>query len=158
MPGGRYATGMGERTTEDRPDAARPEEVVAAFLAGVTPADLGTAMDRYAAPDLRFHNVGLPTIRSAAAATRVLRAYFRLGTGFAIRTHHLAADGPVVLTDRTDILFVGRAQAVFKVSGTFEVRDGRITMWRDHFDATSVAAAHLGAFLRAGAGVLRSRR
>ncbi len=152
----RYAPGMGESGAENGPHAARPLEVVAAFLAGITPADIGTAMDRYAAPDLRFHNVGMPTIGSAATATRVLRAYFRLGTGFVIRTHHLAADGPVVLTDRTDVLFVGRTEAAFHVSGTFEVHDGRITVWRDHFDAASVAAAHLGAFFRAGAGALTS--
>jgi limonene-1,2-epoxide hydrolase len=154
----RYAPEMVEPGAQDGPDPARPVDVVASFLAGVTPADLPTAMARYAAPDLRFHNVGLPTIRSAATATRVLRANFRLGTGFVIRTHHLAADGPVVLTDRTDVLLVGRTEAAFHVSGTFEVRDGRITVWRDHFDAASVAAAHVAAFLRAGAGALRSSR
>jgi limonene-1,2-epoxide hydrolase len=48
--------------------------------------------------------------------------------------HHIASNGPVVLTERTDVLGVGPVSASFWVCGTFEVHDGRITVWRDRFD------------------------
>ena len=38
-----------------------------------------------------------------------------------------------VLTDRTDVLRKGKWETSFWVRGTFEVRDGRITLWDDAF-------------------------
>ena len=47
--------------------------------------------------------------------------------------HHIAADGDVVLTDRTDILIFGPVRIAFWVTGTFALREGRIVLWHDHF-------------------------
>ena len=50
-----------------------------------------------------------------------------------ITIHHAAATGDVVLTDRTDVLRKGKWETSFWVRGTFEVRDGKITLWDDAF-------------------------
>ena len=48
---------------------------------------------------------------------------------------HLAADGPVVLTERLDrFTWPTGDVAELPVMGTFEVHDGKITQWRDYFD------------------------
>ena len=53
----------------------------------------------------------------------------------------MAADGNTVLTERTDALIFGRVRLNFWVCGVFEVRDGRITLWRDYFDLFDMTKA-----------------
>ena len=52
-----------------------------------------------------------------------------------MKIHRIATDGNAVLTERTDALIFGPVRLQFWVCGTFEVRGGRITVWRDYFDA-----------------------
>jgi limonene-1,2-epoxide hydrolase len=54
-----------------------------------------------------------------------------------------------VLTERTDALMRNDFRAAFWVDGTFEVEDGRITVWRDRFDWATVVGAVLAAVPRA---------
>src|SRR5436305_6552646 len=91
------------------PSAA--QEVVQAFLANIR--DLEVAM-RYIADDIVYENMAafpLPTMRSRTAAKRFLAAAFKLGTDFKIEVHHIASDGPVVLTERTDMWMFGSVPA-----------------------------------------------
>lgn len=83
-------------------------------------------------PDLVWKNTTLPDIRGGLAR-KILRGLDRDVFGFEVRMHHIAANGDIVLTDRTDVLRVGRVRVAFWVAGTFEVRDGRIVLWDDHF-------------------------
>ncbi|MGH3518225.1 MAG: limonene-1,2-epoxide hydrolase family protein [Haloechinothrix sp.] len=119
---------------------------VRAFLAALEDLDIDRAVS-HLAPDVVYQNVSLPAARGIAAVTRQLRWMAKYGTGFEARTHHIAADGPFVLTERTDVLEMGSWRAEFWVCGSFEVRDGRIVLWRDYFDWANV----LGAGVR-GAG------
>ncbi len=77
----------------------------------------------------------------------------RKGTGFAVQTHRLAVNGDTVMTERTDIIKVGPVHVGFWVCGTFQVRDGRIVLWRDYFDWADVARGGV----RGLAGVLVPR-
>jgi limonene-1,2-epoxide hydrolase len=63
--------------------------------------------------------------------------------GFKVYLHHVATDGDVVLTDRTDELNVGDYAARFWVYGRFVVRDGKIAVWRDSFDWLDVTIGSL---------------
>ncbi len=63
-----------------------------------------------------------------------MRGLQRYCTGFEARLHHIAAEDGVVLTERTDVIERGAYRPAFWVCGTFEVVDGRITVWRDRFD------------------------
>ena len=73
----------------------------------------------------------------------------RRGIGFEVRFHHLAVDGQVVLTDRTDVLTYRRFRMEFWVCGTFEVREGRIVVWDDHFSMTNFVGASVRGLVRA---------
>ena len=57
---------------------------------------------------------------------------------FEVKIHRIAADGNAVLTERTDALVFGPLRVQFWVCGTFEVHAGRITLWRDYFDAYDI--------------------
>lgn len=117
-------------------DAAstEPAGVVRALLEALEAGDI----DRVAsllAEDAVWINVTLPTVRGRRSIEQINRLCFhRLGMRFRVHFHHVAADGDTVLTDRSDALGIGRFEQRFWVKGTFEVRDGKVAVWRDSFD------------------------
>lgn len=117
-------------TTPVRTD---PREVVEAFLAAMAAGDADAA-EALIDEDILYVNVSLPPMRGASEVRKVLRALDKPWAGFGVCVHAIAAEGPVVLTERTDILELGPVHAQFWVWGRFEVVDGRITLWRDSFD------------------------
>ena len=101
-------------------------------------------------PDVEWRNSGWPTIRGRRVAA-MLRDMDRRGVGFEVEMHHLAAEGDVVLTERTDILGLGRWRTSFHVNGTFRVREGRVVLWDDHFSNLALVAGGI----RGLSGLLR---
>ncbi|MEU4316827.1 limonene-1,2-epoxide hydrolase family protein [Nocardia sp. NPDC024068] len=84
-------------------------------------------------PDIVWKNSTLPDVRGARRVGKLLRGLDGDQFGFSATMHHIAADGDIVLTDRTDFLRFGPVTIEFWVMGTFELRDGRIILWDDHF-------------------------
>lgn len=117
-----------------------PRTVVTDFLSAMDVLDIDLALS-FVAADIEYQNVPLPAARGYAAVEEQLRRVARICTGFEGRVHHLAVDGDVVLTERTDVLRIRSWEAEFWVFGTFQVRDGRIVLWRDYFDWATVFAA-----------------
>ncbi len=139
----------------DMADVDTPEiATVRAFLTALEEFDLDTAIG-LGDEDMVYHNVSLPAARGIGAVEKTLRAMTRYGTGFRAELVNIAGNGPVVLTERMDTLIVGRWESRFWVCGTFEVREGRIQLWRDYFDWANVAGASLAGAMRAIAGSLR---
>lgn len=132
-------------------------EVVETFLAHLERLDVDAAL-ALMSDDAVYQNVPLPPDRGKAAVGRTLRRMMAAGSGFAVVHHNIAANGPVVLTERTDILSVGKVDAAFWVCGTFEVHDGRITLWRDRFDWVDFTLAWVRGGAKAALAVARSRR
>lgn len=114
--------------------------VVRTFLEALERLDIDAAA-ALLHPDVVYQNVPLPPARGARAVERQLRGLARWGSAFEARVHNIAGDGAVVLTERTDVLARGRFRAEFWVCGTFEVRDGRIILWRDYFDYLNLLIA-----------------
>jgi limonene-1,2-epoxide hydrolase len=50
------------------------------------------------------------------------------------RVINIAANGPVVMTERVDVFTLPGKSFELPVMGTFEVSDGKINAWRDYFD------------------------
>lgn len=117
-----------------------PQAVVEAFLAALAAGDLTTAR-ALIDDDILYVNVGLPPVRGRRQMDRVFALLDRPGAGFEVYLHAVSADGPVVLTERTDVLLLGPVASQFWVWGRFEVHDGRITLWRDSFDYLDIARA-----------------
>ena len=108
-----------------------PEETVREFFRLLALPDARAAAELLD-PEVVWRNTGLPTITGRKVGGMLIDAEKR-GLTVDITIHHAAADGSVVLTDRTDVLGKGRWQTSFWVRGTFEVRDGKITLWDDAF-------------------------
>lgn len=137
-------------TTPSTPAHTLDVDVVAGFLQALQRSDLDAAL-ALVAEDLIYINVSLPTIHGRRGLDRVFRPLFKPGrAGFAVRMHHIATDGEVVLTDRTDQITLGRFRARFWVYGRFDIRDGQIAVWRDCFDWLDLSIA----IMRGLAGML----
>ena len=118
-----------QRTISSQIDNAHTVEV---FLAALQVQDIdaaGAVLDEH----LVYQNVGFPTIRGRARAMKLFRG-MEGRARFEVKTHRIAVNGSTVLTERTDALVFGRVRLQFWVCGVFEVKDGRITLWRDYFD------------------------
>jgi limonene-1,2-epoxide hydrolase len=117
-------------------------ETVRAFLKSLENRNLDGALALTSA-DVVYQNIPLPPARGAREFEKQMRFFEKLVDHFEARLNHIAADGPFVLTERTDVLERGGLRLAFWVCGTFEVRDGRITLWRDYFDWAAVSVAFL---------------
>ncbi|MEO5729152.1 MAG: limonene-1,2-epoxide hydrolase family protein [Byssovorax sp.] len=122
-------------------------ETVQGLLAALAASDLERALT-LVGDDLIYQNRPLPESRGKRAFERQMRAFFRYADRFEVETHSIAADGATVLTERTDAFVVRGARVSFWVYGTFEVRDGRVEVWRDAFDWMTLLARIGGALPR----------
>jgi limonene-1,2-epoxide hydrolase len=90
--------------------------------------------------DVIYQNVPFPADHGKAAVRRTFQAFGYFVTDFAVQMRHIASRGGVVLTDRVDVLTGPLLYLDLNVSGTFELRDGRIAVWRDYFDLATATA------------------
>lgn len=127
-----------------------PQAVTEAFLAALMESDLDGAI-ALLDDDVHYVNVGLPAIDGAEKVRRAFKGLAGPNVAFEAYLHAISADGPVVLTERTDVIAFGPVRLQFWVMGRFDVHDGRITLWRDGFDQwdiiRSVGRGLLGAVI-----------
>ncbi len=126
-----------QATNGDSALPSDPQAVVEAFLAALAAPD----MERSAAlidDAIDYVNVGLPAVHGRDEMAKVFALLDRPNAGFEVYLHSISADGPVVLTERTDVITIGGLRIQFWVWGRFDVHDGRITLWRDSFDFLDV--------------------
>ncbi len=130
---------------------SEPRDVVRAFLEHLSAGETEQA-NALLDPDVVWRNTRLPTVRGAKVA-ETLDLLTERGVGVQVELHHVAADGASVLTDRHDTLTWKDYGSRFHVDGTFEVRDGLITLWDDRFswgEATVASVVGLVQLLRGG--------
>ena len=73
--------------------------------------------------------------RIASAATLILVAY---GLSRVLGAVRELADDNLVMNERTDRFLVNGNWIELPVAGVFELRDGRIALWRDYFDLETI--------------------
>ncbi len=118
--------------TETSPETVENMRTVEGFLNALQEEDF-EAVDAALDDNLVYENVGLSRIRGGRRTAKMLRR-MEGRIGFEVKIHRIAADGAAVLTERTDALIIGPLRVQFWACGIFEVRDGRITLWRDYVD------------------------
>ncbi len=85
-----------------------------------------------------YQNVPMPADHGKAATINTLKNFMRIAAGFEVRMHSIAERDGNVLTERTDILSGPGVHLEFWVCGTFTVKNGKITQWKDYFDVLTV--------------------
>ncbi len=154
---------MAELTSSSAADAvdrhevsATPVLVVERFLDLLRLGKLDEAVG-ILATDVEYENVGLPTVHGRERVRRLFQGMSGGGGGFDVRIHAISADGPSVLTERTDILKFRQLRVQLWVCGRFDVRDEQIVLWRDYFDYVNFAVAMVRGILGVHLPGLRAR-
>lgn len=144
-------------TTRASSATSTAADTVRTFLEQLAAGDIDSACELLD-DDVRYINVSTPTIRGRHRVHRMMRAAMGLrGTGFEVYFHALSSDGDRVLTERTDVLIWGPVRVQIWVCGRFDVRDGRITLWKDYFDWVNATIALVRGLLGAVVPALRAK-
>ena len=84
--------------------------------------------------DVIYHNIPIEPAVGLEAALTFLDGFFAMFSETKVEILHLAVRDAVVLTERIDTLTMNGNAVPLPVMGTFELRDGKISAWRDYFD------------------------
>jgi limonene-1,2-epoxide hydrolase len=120
------------------------ERVVRDFCATFEKHD-AEALRPFFTDDVVYHNLPMDPAVGVDDAVAFIAGFFAMCESMVIETLHLAVRGNVVLTERVDTFTVGQIVAPLPVMGTFEIRDGKISAWRDYFDLAQITTALSGA-------------
>ncbi|MBB3038754.1 limonene-1,2-epoxide hydrolase family protein [Hoyosella altamirensis] len=135
-----------------------PFDVVREFVAALQEGDIEICLS-HLHEDVVFHPAPLPPVHGKAAVARQLQLLRLLARRISIQTHNIAANGGVVLTERTHTIELGPIPVDFWTWGTFELVDGKIALWRERFDIAELSfAAARGIAQAATALQIESRR
>jgi limonene-1,2-epoxide hydrolase len=137
-------------------DGLTPTRVVQRFMDLLRRGEVDQAVELLAV-DVRYENVGLPTVHGRERVRRLFRGMSGGGGGFDVRIHTISADGASVLTERTDVLKFRQLHVQLWVCGRFDVRDGKIVLWRDYFDYVNFTLAVMRGVLGVRLRALRAR-
>jgi len=78
------------------------------------------------------------TVHGPAGIRGVLEPFFSPTLENQFVWKHTAVEGATVFVERVDRHHLPDGWVELPVTGVFEVRDGRITIWRDYFDVTTI--------------------
>jgi limonene-1,2-epoxide hydrolase len=126
--------------------SADSEKVVRSFVASWTTKPIDEIV-AHLDDDVVFINMPDPKpIKGRKDAKTFLEPFFQkdpLIIPFSFKTDvkHLAANGADVLLDRVDTFVIAGKTWEIPVATYFEVKDGRITVWKDYFDEAQFQAA-----------------
>jgi limonene-1,2-epoxide hydrolase len=88
--------------------------------------------------DVVYHNIPMDPAVGINDAIGFIEGFFAMCESMVIETLHLAVRDNLVLTERVDTFTVGQVVASLPVMGIFEIRNGKISAWRDYFDLAQI--------------------
>jgi limonene-1,2-epoxide hydrolase len=88
--------------------------------------------------DAVYHNIPQEPVTGREDIANTIASFLRPGPpgieSIDFRVINIAANGPVVMTERVDVFKLPDKSFELPVMGTFEVSGGKINAWRDYFD------------------------
>src|SRR6266576_2525255 len=116
----------------------KPIDLVSRFCAGWAN-DLGAEdLAAFFTDDAVYYNIPFEPVTGRENIANTIASFIRPGPPgierIEFRVINIAADGPVVMTERVDVFTLPDKSFELPVMGTFEVSDGKIKAWRDYFD------------------------
>ena len=111
-----------------------PSEVVSALIDACQARDLDAAC-ALVTDDVVYDNVPIGVVHGPDGVRSVLSGgVMQAATEVEWVTHRQVADGSTVMNERTDRFLVDGRWVEIPIAAVFEVRDGRVALWRDYFD------------------------
>lgn len=115
-----------------------PLETVKAFMKAMEPLDYDTAV-QYVADTCEYTNPPpIGTVIGPLGVRAVLEPFFAPTSENEFMILRELAAGALVMLERLDRHRVGERWIELPVTGVYEVHDGKITYWRDYFDAATI--------------------
>ena len=116
----------------------KPIDLVSRFCAAWAN-DLGADdLAAFFTEDAVYHNIPQAPVTGREAIANTIDSFIRPGPpgieSIEFRVINIAANGPVVMTERVDVFTLSDRSFELPVMGTFEVNHGKIKAWRDYFD------------------------
>jgi limonene-1,2-epoxide hydrolase len=113
-----------------------PIETVNAFIAALEANDLDLACSMVT-DDCEYDNVPMIKVFGPDGIKGILGPMFAQCAEIEWIVHRQAESGQVVFNERLDRFKMPFGWIELPVNGVWEVRDGKISLWRDYFDAAS---------------------
>jgi limonene-1,2-epoxide hydrolase len=88
--------------------------------------------------DIEYQNMPLPPVNGKDAVRATLDMLLANAEGSEWVVHREVETGNVVMNERTDRFLIGGTWMELPVAGVFELRDGKIALWRDYFDLETI--------------------
>src|SRR5690242_39964 len=122
----------------------KPIELVRRFCAAWGNNMATAQLAAFFTDDAVYHNIPMAPVIGREAIAKNIGSFIRPGKAAGpgivpvesidFRIINIAANGPVVMTERVDVFKLPGKSFELPVMGTFEVKDGKISAWRDYFD------------------------
>ena len=126
-----------------RSEMESPIELVRRFCAAWGDNLSATELAAFFTDDAMYHNIPLAPVTGRKAIENNFATFIRPGAPgietLELRLVNIAANGPVVLTERVDRFTMPDKSFELPVMGTFEISGGKIKAWRDYFDMNQFA-------------------
>lgn len=109
------------------------EQIIRDFCAAWSRLD-AAELAGYFAEDGVYHNIPTGPVKGRATIQAFIAGFLKPWTAanFEIRT--LVAGPDVVIAERLDRITMGSKGVDLPCNGVFEMKDGKIQVWRDYFD------------------------
>lgn len=112
----------------------------AAFLDAMARKDYDAGLV-YVADDCLYENLPMGQATGPAGVRAVLEPFFAPVLENDLKVLRQAAEGPLVFLERLDRHRLADRWVELPVTGVFEVRDGKIAVWREYFDLATLMTA-----------------
>ena len=120
-----------------------PIEVVRRFCGAWSENKGVVELAEFFTDDAVYHNIPLEPVAGKANIASNFATVIRPGPpgveSIEFRVINIAANGPVVMTERVDVFKLSSKSFELPVMGIFEISDAKIKAWRDYFDANQFA-------------------
>lgn len=135
-----FSLGTAAETARADEATSSNEKVVRDFIAAWSQLDSGVLVD-YFTEDGTYHNMMLEPVSGREALIEFINGFLSNLRETQWDVIHLVAEGNLVMAERVDRTRIGDQSVALPCVGVFEMRDGKIHVWRDYFDLATYTKA-----------------
>jgi limonene-1,2-epoxide hydrolase len=121
--------------------AETPDSFVRSFISALVARDLSGAA-AMVSDDFEYDNVPMGKSFGPEALTSTLSGFFGMCTNIDWEILRQTSSGDLthglVLNERDDRVEIHGRWATLPVAGIFEIKDGKLVLWRDYFDRQTI--------------------
>jgi limonene-1,2-epoxide hydrolase len=117
--------------------------IVREFIAAWSRLDVDELVS-YFAQDGIYHNMPIAPVQGHEALRQFIKGFAGGWTSTDWEVLNIVSSGDVVIAERIDRTVAGGKQVELPCCGVFELRDGKIAVWRDYFDMATYTRALAG--------------